>query len=35
MNGVVEKPMKAEHLLAALQEALGQTTTPGAAAAAA
>ena len=35
MNGVVEKPMKAEHLLAALQEALGQTATPGAAAAAA
>jgi CheY-like chemotaxis protein len=32
MNGVVEKPMKPEHLLAALQEALGET---GAAAAAA
>jgi FixJ family two-component response regulator len=26
MNGVVEKPMKPEHLLAALQAALGETT---------
>jgi len=25
MNGVVEKPMKPEHLLAALQQALGET----------
>lgn len=37
MNGVVEKPMKPEHLLAALQAALGETAAegPGAAAAAA
>jgi CheY-like chemotaxis protein len=35
MNGVVEKPMKPEHLLAALQQALGQTAPGGAAAAAA
>ncbi|HEX5264159.1 MAG TPA: response regulator [Phenylobacterium sp.] len=33
MNGVVEKPMKPEHLLAALQEALGQAATSSAAAA--
>ncbi|HEX3885860.1 MAG TPA: response regulator, partial [Phenylobacterium sp.] len=26
MNGVVEKPMKPEHLLAALQAALGETS---------
>ena len=26
MNGVVEKPMKPEHLLAALQAALGENT---------
>jgi CheY-like chemotaxis protein len=34
MNGVVEKPMKPEHLLAALQQALGETPSAGAAAAA-
>jgi CheY-like chemotaxis protein len=28
MNGVVEKPMKPEHLLAALQAALGETVAP-------
>ncbi|WP_309606694.1 response regulator [Phenylobacterium sp.] len=33
MNGVVEKPMKAEHLLAALQEALGENDAAQAAAA--
>ena len=33
MNGVVEKPMKAEHLLAALQEALGENDAARAAAA--
>ncbi|HEY4031945.1 MAG TPA: response regulator [Caulobacteraceae bacterium] len=32
MNGVVEKPMKPEHLLAALQHALGETTDAAAAA---
>src|SRR4029077_6130143 len=31
MNGVVEKPMKPEHLLAALQHALGETQDAGAA----
>ena len=35
MNGVVEKPMKPEHLLAALQEALGEADAGNAAAAAA
>ena len=33
MNGVVEKPMKPEHLLAALQHALGETNDQAAAAA--
>jgi CheY-like chemotaxis protein len=32
MNGVVEKPMKPEHLLAALQAALGETEAAAAAA---
>jgi len=35
MNGVVEKPMKPEHLLAALQAALGETTAEETASAAA
>ena len=35
MNGVVEKPMKPEHLLAALQQALGEADASDAAAAAA
>jgi CheY-like chemotaxis protein len=35
MNGVVEKPMKPEHLLAALQEALGENDAAERAAAAA
>ncbi|WP_372785750.1 response regulator, partial [Phenylobacterium sp.] len=35
MNGVVEKPMKPEHLLAALQEALGEAADAAAAVAAA
>ena len=34
MNGVVEKPMKPEHLLAALQQALGEADATQAAAAA-
>lgn len=34
MNGVVEKPMKPEHLLAALQQALGESDASAAAAAA-
>jgi DNA-binding response OmpR family regulator len=33
MNGVVEKPMKPEHLLAALQAALGETAADPAASA--